>query len=337
MNVRPLLDQQSENEFQSSRTLSSSNQSSEAMARKRTPARKRTASPKRTRKPDVFAALRAGNLKPLRDYLKSGGDPNAVDQEVGQSLLGVAAQQGDLKAGKLLLDHGADPNLPTYAWPIHFAAGAGHLEFVELLLDHDSEVFCLDEDGGTPLADAAAGGHEDIVELLLEEGADPKYRDKYGKPAIIYAAEKGHRKIVELLAPYASVRDRRLAELRLKFAGKGRPTEDVIDFQIAAGRGLLREVQKYVESGKDVNAITLGGSTALMSAAHGGQIDVLRYLLEHGADPNLVNENGACALGDATNLPRPEAYELLYPLTDEKLRRSAEKEKQKKMKAGLWK
>ncbi|MEX2316143.1 MAG: SRPBCC domain-containing protein [Pirellulales bacterium] len=60
-------------------------------------------------------------------------------------------------------------------------------------------------------------------------------------------------------------------------------------------------------------------------------------LLGHGADPNLVDAYGGCALHYANSPRALEAYELLWPLTDEKFRRIAEKDRARKIKFGFWK
>ena len=127
----------------------------------------------------LFSAVRASDISSLVDYIESGGDLNVVEEGTGDVPLCIAAENGDVTAGQLLLDSGADPNVASHAWPVHFAAGNGHAEFVELLLEYDSEVHCLDEEGGTPLMDAAAGGHLAVVEMLLEAGSDPTHRDRH--------------------------------------------------------------------------------------------------------------------------------------------------------------
>jgi ankyrin repeat protein len=275
-------------------------------------------------------------VEALRQYLDNGGDANLKDRQTGDRLLCISAENGDLEAVGLLLDHGADPNLPSHAWPIHFAAGKGRLECVELLLRSGSEVHCLDEQGGTPLADAAAGGHLKVVELLLEQDADPAYRDKYGKRPIIYAAEKGHREIVELLAPYSLARENQIAELRLELAGN-EFSEALSEAKRAAYLGEFEKIREYIESGGNPNGRGLGGGTLLQSAAINGRIEILSYLLAHGADPNLVDENGASALDLAVNAKTADAYQLLFPITAEKIRRRVERQVEKNRKNGFLK
>jgi hypothetical protein len=64
-----------------------------------------------------------------------------------------------------------------------------------------------------------------------------------------------------------------------------------------ADGGYLSEVKSIVEGGADVNwQMELTGLTALMAAASAGKAEVVKFLLAHGADPNLKDANGRTAL-----------------------------------------
>jgi len=57
---------------------------------------------------------------------------------------------------------------------LHRAAERGHLDVVKLLLEHGADPNVQDDEGETPLHHAAAWrDNVDIVRLLLEHGADP--------------------------------------------------------------------------------------------------------------------------------------------------------------------
>jgi ankyrin repeat protein len=110
----------------------------------------------------------------LRDNARNGRTP-----------LMTAANFGKTEACKLLLNkmgkdqmHEAIKQTDTsFCSCIHYAAGKGHAETLELLLSHAINVKELVEatDGGanTPLHKAAVGGHSKVVNILLEVGATP--------------------------------------------------------------------------------------------------------------------------------------------------------------------
>jgi ankyrin repeat protein len=104
-----------------------------------------------------------------------------------------AAQSGDIVLMKLLLEHGADPNIPTdhKVTPLMVASGIGWVEgvtyewspeqtreAVKMLLDLGADVNAQDElDGRTALMGAAHKGRNDIVQLLVDHGADLSLHD----------------------------------------------------------------------------------------------------------------------------------------------------------------
>ena len=67
----------------------------------------------------------------------------------------------------------------------------------------------------------------------------------------------------------------------------------------AAHTGELEVVKTLIENGADVNAQSRHGITALMYAASEGNFDIIKYLVEHGADVNIKSEDGETAIKSA--------------------------------------
>uniref|UniRef100_A0ACD5W9N2 Uncharacterized protein n=1 Tax=Avena sativa TaxID=4498 RepID=A0ACD5W9N2_AVESA len=83
-------------------------------------------------------------------------------------------------------------------------------------------------------------------------------------------------------------------------------------FQTAARLGKLDAVRCMVEElGFDVNAGSQEGITALDAATMDERMDVMRYLLDHGADPNKRANSGFVPLHCAARKGRDEAAQLL--------------------------
>ena len=84
-----------------------------------------------------------------------------------------AACHGRLECLRLLLERGADPNLPNAygSTALHDAAYHGQAQCVCELLDRGATVDPRDANGSTPLVAACATGHAAIVRALLEHGA----------------------------------------------------------------------------------------------------------------------------------------------------------------------
>jgi len=81
---------------------------------------------------------------------------------------------------------------------LQYACDRGHIEVVQLLLQHGAEVNVADDDGMTALHYACCCDHEDIVKLLLQAGAQVDAHNKDGETAADMA-ENG--RILDLLQP----------------------------------------------------------------------------------------------------------------------------------------
>ena len=55
-------------------------------------------------------------------------------------------------------------------------------------------------------------------------------------------------------------------------------------------------IRQLVEAGADVNMQDKRGCTALMRAAYGGYTELVNYLLEHGADKEMTDQDGNKAI-----------------------------------------
>ncbi len=64
--------------------------------------------------------------------------------------------------------------------PLHYAAGWGHKEIVELLIAEGADVNAMNGAGQTPLHFAAQEGQKEIVELLIAKGADVNAKTNNG-------------------------------------------------------------------------------------------------------------------------------------------------------------
>jgi len=105
-----------------------------------------------------------------------------------------ASQSGDVTLMRLLLAHGADPNINTVlgVTPLHVAAGIGwvegityewgekeNVEAVKLLLDLGADVNVQADTGRTALHGAAHKGRSAVVQMLYDHGAKLNVKD-YG-------------------------------------------------------------------------------------------------------------------------------------------------------------
>lgn len=120
-------------------------------------------------------ALRESDVPLVEALVRRNARSNGFD---GNRLL-VAARAGELAAVEDLLARGVAPDrrFVRCGTPLSEAAGRGHVEIVQLLLDRGADPN-LPESGDsvgdwTPLFRAVSDGHREIAEALLRAGADP--------------------------------------------------------------------------------------------------------------------------------------------------------------------
>jgi ankyrin len=144
---------------------------------------------------------RTRELPPPRRWLYSLNDVSWVDF-TGQTPFLRAAFSGDTTTMRLLLAHGADPNLPTLAGttPLMAAAGVGWtvgqtytespkalIDAVLLCLELGADINATNSMGLTALLGAANRGFNDMIEVLVRHGARLDVQDKEGRTPLRWA------------------------------------------------------------------------------------------------------------------------------------------------------
>jgi len=268
----------------------------------------------------LMAAAQAGNLELVRLLIENGAELHARDdygnrplhyafvEEVALLLLehtsdvdleyddapvtplSLAAQHDFPQAAQVLLDRGAAPNLPDTRGetPLMAAAAAGSELVIRVLHCGGASLAATDRDGNTALDLARMAGHDLVSSFLESPSCDP---------AAVADLVKAHRLVREANAWAArpTSTDALYGEaLELRESVLGATHLDVtwirarLDERVrfAAFDGDLWRVRRLVGMGGSVNASGFGGMTALMSAAQSGDLELVRYLLEQGANPN---------------------------------------------------
>jgi len=141
----------------------------------------------------------------LLDWPKT--DVNALNRS-GESPLMIAAIKGHEAMAKKLIDRGADVNKTGWT-PLHYAASAGQLPIIRLLLENHAYIDAESPNKTTPLMMAAMYGTAASVKLLIEEGADPQLKNEQGLTAIEFAQRANRDDVANAIA--AAIRAKRPA------------------------------------------------------------------------------------------------------------------------------
>ena len=136
-----------------------------------------------------------------RSFLRTTGTLEWVDF-TGMTPFLYAARAGDVTVMRLLLEHKADPHIPTFAGTTPLMAAAGInwvfdqtydegqeklLEAVKLCHELGMDVNAVNSMGLTALMGAANRGSDEIIKFLVEKGAKLDPKDKEGRTALTWA------------------------------------------------------------------------------------------------------------------------------------------------------
>jgi len=134
----------------------------------------------------LVLAIRRPSPAVLDLLLRAKGLRAEVRTAKDESPLMLASMAGMVDVCKRLIALDADVNKTGWA-PLHYAASAGHVEVVKLLLKHSAYIDAESPNKTTPLMMAAMYGNPQSVELLLEEGADASLKNDKGMTALDFA------------------------------------------------------------------------------------------------------------------------------------------------------
>ena len=217
---------------------------------------------------DLPTACHTGDIERVRELLRQ--DPslaNKIGEHEGYYLgagapLANAAAAGRMDIVQLLLDHGADPNLPEEQYAPK----------------------------GKALYSAVYHGHYEIAKLLLERGAFPNPPVESSGDALWVSRKwRPDKRMERLLLSYG-------AKPPQEHRDEDWPTSAhnwmrISPLHQAAKKGDVREAKQLLKSGADLTARDEHlRSTPLAWAAKYGQLKMVKFLLKRGAPKSLPDD-----------------------------------------------
>jgi ankyrin repeat protein len=225
------------------------------------------------------------------------------------------------------------------------------LGLLMLLVESGADLHARDARGWTPLHAAAERGRREAVEFLLDKGVDLKATDNDGQFPLHLAATRGNYKVIKLLVARgadihskdsygrtpAGLMVKNCFEELEKTLKSGDEAEGICSTHpelksylllYASVEGHLEMVRHLVEKGADVNvrrsfhaALAVPGVTPLHGAASEGHLEVARFLLSSGARTDLKDRYGRSALQWATWKQHKQIADLLRRSTSKATQR----------------
>jgi ankyrin repeat protein len=255
---------------------------------------------------DAATAAQMRDIGALRVLVQRKVDVNAAQPD-GTTALHWAVVWNNDAAVNLLLRAGADAKARNRygATPLSEAVTTGSAAMVEALLKAGADPKTLTTaDGETVLMTAARAGNTDVVRILLDRGAEVNAREKYkGQTALMWAAAERHPAVVKLLLDRGAdwkVRsvDRETKVPRLSAASSISPIArgGFTALSFAAREGDIESARVMLDGGVDINYGDVDNTSALIVSIMNKQYSFAKFLIDRGADVNVVGGYGRTAL-----------------------------------------
>jgi len=253
----------------------------------------------------------------VETLLDAGADANRPSPQ-GETPLMVAARTGVVDSIEALLRHGASIGVDAReGWrgqtALMWAAAEGHATVVAPLVAAGADIDARSDGGFTPLAFSVRAGHGGTVEALVKAGADVNLALPDGTTPLHLAVINAHYDVaLQLLGHGADPAAAEPGWMPLHQLVWTRRPNRHYNNPAAFPTGMVSDLElarALVAHGADVNArqtaeprdgyrnmLNRSGATPFLLAAKAVDLEMMRLLLELGADPLLPNEDGTTAL-----------------------------------------
>ena len=291
----------------------------------------------------LMKACKVGDEECVKFLLSRGADVSFASHYSGHTALTLACRYGHESIIKLLLERGAAVNPTVGLLPLVEASGSSNVGVVELLLNSGARVndqpsiVCTDPHCGmeffheghhyhlnlNALMTASSNGHAAIVALLLKHGANIETKleflphDDYcqeGFSALNFASYSHHWDVVKLLvAGGADIN-------KINIGEHFEAIHHLTPLMYACVEGNIDVVKELLDLGADINsaiwhsAVDDPYSSPLILASTHGHIDLVKFILAH--EQFTARETIPYALVEACNNDQVDIAELLRAHVD---------------------
>lgn len=256
----------------------------------------------------LYHAFVAKKFKSIHYLLENGANPNFWGEVKGcDTPLEVALASGNIEIATLLVKNGAHLNIKGKSGitPLLKATIIGNIQLITLMLERGANPNSAPDNGVTPLLIASGNENIELMTLLLNTGANPDATNAIwrGLTPLMWSIDRGNIELVTLMLE--------------KGANPNNPSnERLTPLAMAEYHNNIELMILLLKYGANPNATdtTRKGPTLLMGAARRGDIELVKLLLEKGADSNVIFRFNK-AIDFARRKGHTEIVELLNKVT----------------------
>lgn len=218
---------------------------------------------------------------------RQGLDPNVSNEEGISPLHIIASRSKDIELIQYLLEQGLDVNAKDFKGnnSVMNAASRNTLEIVKVFVKNLKTINDINKKGQSALSLAVQGNTSDVVEFLIKKGYNATIVDAEGNNLAYYLANS-----------YSSKNEVQFFEkMELLKRNKSGLTSVQKNgntwFHFAVEKNSITLLKLALELKQDINAKSSEGNTALLLAAMKAEnSDILRFLIDQGADKTITTD-----------------------------------------------
>ena len=280
----------------------------------------------------LMTTVRSGNLQAVKLLVDRGAIVDARDPAFEQTALMFAVRENQPDIMRLLIERGADVNaqtrtgptprfelpnsrpgfsngvgivrggwserglrapIPGAMFPLLYAARDGRLEAAKILVAAGSNVNQADANGITPLLLAILNNQIEMARFLMDHGGNVNAKDWYGRTPLWAAVEV--RNMDKHNAVFENGVDRQpvLELVRLLLERGADPNSRTVE---------TVPIRTWMMGIGSLSWVDFTGMTPFLLASLAADLNVMRLLLQHNADPHIPTFGGTTALMAAAGI-----------------------------------
>ena len=253
----------------------------------------------------IFWASNKGNLEIMEYLLKNGAKINLLDSHGNTPLnYAAAAGQSNTKVYDLLISNGANlkKDLNHDGANALLLAIASDIDFklTDYFISKGLDLKSKDNFGNTAFNYAVKSGNIDFLNSLIKRGVT------YNDNAMIMASQSARGRKPNTVQFY-----KYLESLKINPKAKGQNGENALH-NIVRRANQLEEIKYFLDKGVNINEKDKDGNTPFINAAESNSdVNILEFLLSSVKNINEKNKDGATALGLAVKNNSSEVVKFL--------------------------